>query len=123
MFSRLRDAYLWANAISLYRQKRYEKSRLELSRMARNSHSSSEQYALLATLSLILGDVDEAQSLFVIAAERSNPRKREHRDYIDAYCSYYLNSISGDEGAKVRCLETALRTPASSLIRSWLPLS
>lgn len=123
MFSRLRDAYLWANAIRLCRQKTYEISRSELLKMSSYSRGFSEYYALLATLNLILGEVDEAEKLFLISIKSGCPRKTEYRDYIDNYCNYYLKSISGNEGAKTRCLETALRMPAPSIIREWLPLS
>ena len=123
MFSRLRGAYLWASAISLYRQKRFEKSRLELSRMAEDDRSFSEYLALSATISLLLGDVDEAQSLFVFAIEHGKPRNPAHAEYIEKYCNYYLKTIDGNEGDKIRSLEAALRTPAPSLIREWLPLS
>lgn len=123
MFIRLRDALLWASAISLYRQKNFEKCRLKLTKMSEGGRSYSEYLALSATVALILGDADEAQQLFVVAIQHSRARDPAHREYIENYCKYYLNSIDGNEGAKVISLEKALRTPAPSLIRGWLPLS
>ncbi|WP_332782980.1 tetratricopeptide repeat protein [Sphingomonas sp. PB2P19] len=123
MFIRLRDALLWASAISLYRQKRFDKAIVRLSNMSKGSRNYFEYNALFATVSLILGRRDEAQRLFVVALQNSKPRNPSHGEYIEIYCQYYLNSINGNEGAKVISLEKALRTRAPSLIRGWLPLS
>jgi hypothetical protein len=123
MFIRLRDALLWASAIRLYRQKNFDEYRSKLSNMSEGSRSYSEYIALSATVALILGDADEAQQIFVAAIKHSKARNSAHREYIENYCKYYLNSIDGNEGAKVISLEKALRTPAPSLVRGWLPLS
>lgn len=123
MLSRIRDTYRWAAAITLRNEQRYDESREKLLLIEGPRRSTSEYYAFLATINLLLGDFGEVEELLDIAVTRSTPTRPEYREYITLYCNYYLNSLRGNEGAAVRSLETALRVSAPSIIRQWLPLS
>jgi len=123
MLSRMRDTYRWAAAITLRNGRRYEESRKKLLLIEGARRSASEYFALLATINLVLGDFVDVKNLLEIAVSRSAPTRPEYREYVTHYCEYYLNVLRGNEGARVRSLEMALRVSAPPIIRQWLPLS
>lgn len=123
MFGRVRDAYLWVRGIQQYRRGDYERARVELDKIRGARKASSEFNAMMATISLLQGDHQNAKRLFEIAVDHTTATRSDYKQYVDHYCRYYLSTLDGNEGAKVKHLEAALRQPAPSIIKQWLPLS
>ncbi len=122
MFKRLKDGWLWAQALDRCGRQDFEAAIRKLGAIRGPRSGASEYFALLGSAHVALGK-PEGKAMLLKAIADSMPTRPEYSGYIHAYCSYYLATVDGNEGLAVRSLETALRMVAPSIIRRWLPLS
>jgi len=122
MWNRLRDAVLWAQALDRYGRQDFRAAITKLNAIQGRRRQASECLALLGSAHVALGK-PEARNLLLKAMADSEPTRPEYRGYVRAYCEYYLAALDGNDGVKIRSLETALRMGAPSIICRWLPLS
>lgn len=123
MLGHFKDSIHWAKALDKFGSGKFEAAQSELLRVRGPRRDYSEYLALLATTHIILLNDQVARDMLIKAMNGSQPRKPEYKDYIDLYCNYYISVVDGDEGSKTKYLEEALRSPAPSIIKQWLPLS
>lgn len=122
MFSRVRDAALWAQALDRYSKHDFEGVIAKLNAIRGPRSRASEYFALLGSAHIALAR-PEGRALLVQAISQAVPTRPEYRSYVRAYCEYYLAILDGNDGAAVMSLEGALRVNAPPIIRRWLPLS
>ena len=123
MLTYFSDSVHWAKGLERFSSKKFDEARYELISIKGARKNYSEYLALLATINIILNNIDPARGMLIKAIDGSVPRKQQYKAYIDRYCRYYLSVIDGNEGDMVRYLQEALKVPAPNIIRQWLPLS
>jgi hypothetical protein len=122
MWSRFRDALLWAQALDRYGNQDFQDAIAKLNAISGPRRKASEYLALLGSAHVALTK-PEGRTFLLSAMQESEPTRPEYRSYVIGYCEYYLATLDGNQGVAIKSLEKAVRMNAPPVIRRWLPLS